>query len=98
MRIAANEGNSRHIAARITHPDGAALGTALGFMRKNVNNTRRLNPGSSFKQAVSRLGIIRVICVSRSRKEITGILRRETRTLIGRHEKQMLLLGSALSR
>jgi hypothetical protein len=22
MRIAANEGNSRHIAARITHPDG----------------------------------------------------------------------------
>jgi hypothetical protein len=56
MRIAVNEGNSRHIAARITHPDWAALGTACSCEK----------------------------CVSRQMKEIAGILRRESRTLMGR--------------
>ena len=45
-----------HIAARIRHPDGAALGAAFGFVRKNVSNNRRLNPGSSIKQDVNRYG------------------------------------------
>jgi hypothetical protein len=42
VRIAANKGNSRHMAARIRHPDGAVLATAFGFMRKNMNNTKQL--------------------------------------------------------
>jgi hypothetical protein len=82
--MAVNEGNSRHIAARIPHPDGAALGTAFGFVRKNVNNTKQLNPGSSIKQDVNRLGNFRVKRVSRQMKEIAGISRRESRTLMGR--------------
>jgi len=72
MRIAANEGNVRHMAARNRHPDGAALGTAFGFMRKNVNNTKRLNPDSPLKQAVNRLGKIRKTRVSRQMKEMVG--------------------------
>ncbi len=56
MRIAANEGNVLHMAARIPHPDGAAHVTAFGFVRKNVNNTKRLNHGSSIKQVVNRYG------------------------------------------
>ncbi len=74
----------RHIAARITHPDCTALGAAFGFMRKNVNNTKWLNPGSSLKQAVNRLGKFRVKRVSRQMKEIASISRHESRTLIGR--------------
>ena len=65
MCIAANEGDSRHMAARIRHPDGAALGMTFWFMRKNMNNSRRLNAGSSIKQAVNRLGKIREMRVSR---------------------------------
>ena len=45
-----------HMAARIRHPDGAAEGAAFGFMRKNVNNSRRLTPNFSLKQDVNRLG------------------------------------------
>ena len=84
MRIAANEGDSRHMAARIRHPDGAALGALSRYMRKNMNNTKQLNPGSSKKQAVNRLGKIRVTRVSRQRKAMPGILRHQTRTLIAR--------------
>jgi hypothetical protein len=72
------------MAARITHPDGEALGMTFGFMRKNVNNNRLLNPGSSLKQAVNRLGKTLVTRVSRQIKEIAGISRHETRTLMGR--------------
>ena len=69
------------MAAPNPHPDRAALGTAFRFMRKNVNNSRRLNPGSPLKQAVNRLGKIRETRVSRQMKAIAGILRRQTRTL-----------------
>ena len=85
MRIAANEGNVWYIAARIRHPDLAAVGAAFGFMPKNVNNSRWLNPDSSLKQAVNRLGKIREMRVSRQMKAMFGILWRQTRTLIGRH-------------
>jgi hypothetical protein len=46
----------RRIAARIRHPDWAAVGAAFGFMRKNMNNNRLLNPNFSLKQAVNWLG------------------------------------------
>ncbi len=84
MRIAAKEGNVRHMAAPNRHPDRVALGTAFGFMPKNMNNTKRLNPDPSLKQAVNLLGTIRVTRVSRQMKAIAGILRHQTRTLIGR--------------
>ncbi len=57
MRIAANEGNIRHIAARIPHPDGAAWGAALGFVRKNVSNNRRINPGSPKNDPAASHGV-----------------------------------------
>ncbi len=56
MRIAANEGNVLHMAARIPHPDGAAHVTAFGFVRKNASNNKRLNPDSSIKQEANRYG------------------------------------------
>ena len=74
----------RRIAARIRHPDWAAVGAAFGFMRKNVNNSRRLNHGSSLKQDVNWLGKIRVTRVSRQMKAMFGIWRHESRTLIDR--------------
>ena len=96
MRMAANEGNSRHMAARNPHPDWAALGTAFGFARKNVNNTKWLNSGSSIKQAVNRLGKIRRTRVSRQMKEMFGIWRHEFRTLIERFWVRRL--GSCVKR
>ncbi len=44
------------MAARIPHPDGAAVGATFSFKRKNVNNSRRLNHGSPLKQDVNRYG------------------------------------------
>ena len=73
MRIAAKEGDVRHLAARIRHPDGAAVGAAFGLMRKNVHNNRRLNPDSPLKQAVNRLEKIRITRVSRQMKEMFSI-------------------------
>jgi hypothetical protein len=84
MRIAANEGNVRYMAAPNPHPDCTVLGMTFGFMRENVNNNRRLNPDSSLKQAVNRLGNFRVTRVSRQMKAMAGISRRQTRTLIER--------------
>ncbi len=72
------------MAAPNPHPDWTALGTAFGFMRKNVNNTKRLNPGSSLKQDVNRLGKTLVTRVSRQMKETAGVLRLETRTLVNK--------------
>ena len=73
MRIAANEGNVRHIAAPNPHPDGKALGAAFRLVPKNVNNSRRLNLDSSLKLAVNRVGTIRVKRVSRQMKAMFGI-------------------------
>ena len=84
MRIAANEGNVRGVAAPNRHPDGAAYVTAFGLVPKNVNNTNQLNPDSSKKQTVNRFGNFRVKRVSRQMKEMFGMLRLQTRTLIER--------------
>ncbi len=64
MRIAAKEGNARHMAAPNPHPDWAALGMTFGFMRKNVNNNRQLNPGSPYNRLLTDTDLVVVILVS----------------------------------
>ncbi len=44
------------MAARIPHPDWAAVGAAFGFMCKNIYNNSQLSPDSPLKQDVNRYG------------------------------------------